>query len=95
MVPKFAGSINLPGFLGDSHGLDKTGMKEYKAIVWFEHESQAKRVNVLAETLEEVRQKLVEDFGPQARMSISNEEDANRPPSFEVSHYRMLQCARG
>jgi hypothetical protein len=54
-------------------------MKEYQAIVWTDDELPGKRIALLAETLEEARQKLVIEYGPKATMSLWNEDDANRP----------------
>ena len=57
---------------------EKSGMKEYKAIVWIDEEPAGKRISLLAETLVEARQKLLSDYGPNAKISLWNEDDANR-----------------
>jgi hypothetical protein len=54
-------------------------MKEYKAIVWIDDETPGKRVTLLADTLKEAQQKVREEFGPKATISLWNEDDANRP----------------
>jgi hypothetical protein len=53
-------------------------MKEYRAIVWTDDELPGERVTLLAETLEEARQKLVAEYGPKATISLWSEDDANR-----------------
>jgi len=53
-------------------------MKEYQAVVGTDDELPGERITLLAETLEEARQKLAIDYGPNATMSLWNEDDANR-----------------
>jgi hypothetical protein len=73
--------------IGENNGRrnEKGGTMEYKAIVWSGDERPGERLTVLAETLEEARQKLVADYGPKATISVWNEEDASRPRFPEYS----------
>ena len=54
-------------------------MTEYKAIVWINDETPGKRITLFASTLDEAKQKLVDEYGPNAVTSLWNEDDANRP----------------
>jgi hypothetical protein len=57
----------------------KNEMKEYKTIVWTDDGTAGKRIILLADTLEEAKQKLLIDYGPKATISLWDEDDANHP----------------
>jgi hypothetical protein len=53
-------------------------VKEFKAIVWSDDKLPGKHITLFAETLEEARRKLLAEFGPEAKISLWNEDDENR-----------------
>jgi hypothetical protein len=57
-------------------------MKIYKAIVWDDDPNKpGRRVSVLAESLQEARERLDEEYGEGRVFTLHNEEDAARPRS--------------
>jgi hypothetical protein len=54
-------------------------LREFKAIVWTADPSvPIKRLVVWAETVDEAYRQLVETFGEDAKISVWNEEDADK-----------------
>jgi hypothetical protein len=55
-------------------------MKLYRAIIWIRGSDRpGQRVNVLAETLKEAKEKLEAEYGEGNVFDLHNEEDAARP----------------
>jgi hypothetical protein len=54
-------------------------MRPYKAIVWVADPTEpGERVELLAESGDAAMALLLETFGPHAKISLRNDEDANR-----------------
>jgi hypothetical protein len=56
----------------------KDRQREYKALVWFEGSDSAERATLHARTVAEARALVTERFGPEAKASIWNEDDAKK-----------------
>lgn len=69
-----------PARLAQSDDIRGVRVKTYKAMVWREGPNEpGRRVSVVADSLEEARQLLEDEYGKGSVFDLHNEADADRP----------------